>query len=466
MDSAQPRHLLALLSGALLLGALLTAPAAAIPLGSGGAPVAAPDFYTTATGDNLSVDAPGVLSNDSDPENDTLTAVKISSAGASGNLILYSDGSLEYEVATGFVGTDTFTYVANDGTQNSAPATISFEVTGGSVFGPTTYTNQNAFLAAINAQGWTVEQESFESPVWPRTPATAASVTNLDVTWTGNNGTSQVTTGTGPAIFGQYGFFQLPHGSYTTGTGCNTPGNCTDGWIATSDTGKFRAAGIWIHCNAGTAGIEAILDGTHVDFQGAGLPAGSTGFFGVIDASGFQTFEIHETEGKAEDASYIFADLFSFARAPEPLAIPYGCGVNPAGSLTILSGAPVLGTSIELGIDNPLATQSAGSLPLLGIAAAPAPGFPCGLVLPGLGMGGAGAPGEVLIDIGPAGGLLTLYGSAWTGTGSPASISAAIPADSALVGLSVYAQGLLLDLAPGAGVPLGLTEALQLRLGL
>ena len=40
--------------------------------------------------------------------------------------------------------------------------------------------------------------------------------------------------------------------------------------------------------------------------------------------------------------------------------VPYGCGVNPPGSLTTLSGKPQIGTTWTLGIDNPLGTQPSG----------------------------------------------------------------------------------------------------------
>jgi len=451
--------------------ALPIAPAGAAAVApSGGAPTALPDVYTTTTGDNLSVDDPGVLSNDSDPENDPLTAVLVSSAGASGNLILYDDGSLEYEVAPGFVGTDVFTYAAFDGTTQSAPATITFTVEPGGAGGQLAFTDQAAFLAAIAAKGWSASQESFEEPLWPRTPTTATSISNLGVTWTANNPTSGITTGTGPAIFGDYGFFQLPHGDYATGTACDVPGNCTDGWIASADTGRFVAAGIWIHCNAGKAGIELILDGdtaNPVDFGAESqLSTPSTRFFGVIDETGFDTWEVHDHEGKAEDQAYIFGDMFRFVVVPDATTQVFGCGVNPAGSLSVVSGAPAVGTTLVLGIDNPLGTQAAGALPALGLATAAAPGFPCGVVLPGLGMTAPGADGELLLDVAPPNPFLTLLGAPWSGPGSPAPIALVIPANPALLGLELIAQGVMIDAAPGAGVPIGFTEGRILTFGL
>jgi len=90
-------------------------------------PVAAGDAYGTVTGNPLSVAAPGVLANDSDPEDDPLTAELVSGV-ANGVLALNADGSFTYTPNAGFVGTDSFTYAANDGTCASARATVTIVV--------------------------------------------------------------------------------------------------------------------------------------------------------------------------------------------------------------------------------------------------------------------------------------------------------------------------------------------------
>ena len=91
------------------------------------APVANNDFYTVHVSDVLSVTAPGVLGNDSDANGDSLTAIKVSNP-TDGDLTFNSNGSFTYDPDTYFRGTDTFTYKANDGTDNSSPATVTIEV--------------------------------------------------------------------------------------------------------------------------------------------------------------------------------------------------------------------------------------------------------------------------------------------------------------------------------------------------
>jgi VCBS repeat-containing protein len=87
------------------------------------APVAAADAYTTAEDTTLTVAAPGVLANDSDPDNNPLSAVLVSGPSR-GTLTLNPDGSFTYTPATNHTGSDSFTYHASDGTLASELATV------------------------------------------------------------------------------------------------------------------------------------------------------------------------------------------------------------------------------------------------------------------------------------------------------------------------------------------------------
>ena len=78
-------------------------------------PVATDDAYTTDEGIPLSVPAPGVLANDSDPDGDPLTAVLVTPP-TNGTVTLNPNGSFTYTTTfNDFVGVDTFTYAADDG---------------------------------------------------------------------------------------------------------------------------------------------------------------------------------------------------------------------------------------------------------------------------------------------------------------------------------------------------------------
>ena len=88
------------------------------------APVANDDAYSTGQDTTLNVAAPGVLANDTDADSDALSAV-LDSEVSHGSLTLNSDGSFDYTPNLGFTGADSFTYHANDGTDDSNVATVS-----------------------------------------------------------------------------------------------------------------------------------------------------------------------------------------------------------------------------------------------------------------------------------------------------------------------------------------------------
>ena len=117
----------------------------------------------------------------------------------------------------------------------------------------------------------------------------------------------------------------------------------------------------------------------------------------------------------------------------------YGCGVNPADSLTRLNGSPQVGATLTLGVHNPLGTQSLGSAAFLGLSLYADPAFPCGTVYPGWGMQSAAAPGELLI----AAPVVSMLGAPWNGASVPFAV--VIPNNPGLVGLEFYAQGVIID---------------------
>ncbi|MBT7059158.1 MAG: DUF1566 domain-containing protein [Lentisphaerae bacterium] len=87
------------------------------------APAAGLDAYGVRTGEALTVDGPGVLCNDVDPEGSDLTAMLITDV-TDGILVLTADGAFTYTPNGDFTGTDSFTYSADDGENRSSPATV------------------------------------------------------------------------------------------------------------------------------------------------------------------------------------------------------------------------------------------------------------------------------------------------------------------------------------------------------
>ena len=205
----------------------------------------------------------------------------------------------------------------------------------------TTYTDETAYRIELLSLGYTTVTESFEDDAaWGavRTTVsggqmTARSITSQGVTWThnfpevsGNN----ITTGSGPARTGDYGFFALPHGNYLNGP-CAVPGHCSDGFIGSTPRGTLMyAVGGWLASNQAKIGVY-LDDGPLIGFGGVGL-TNAPAFFGVIDTDGFNQFKFQEQEGTKEDAKYVFSDDFTIALAPGT------CGENspPAAYFTMV----------------------------------------------------------------------------------------------------------------------------------
>jgi len=102
-------------------------------------PVAVDDTYSVGEDTVLNVAAPGVLDNDTDAESDPLTVsqvngltinVGVATATTSGGTVtVNANGSLRYVPALNYFGPDSFTYVANDGTDDGNTATVTIDVT-------------------------------------------------------------------------------------------------------------------------------------------------------------------------------------------------------------------------------------------------------------------------------------------------------------------------------------------------
>jgi VCBS repeat-containing protein len=92
------------------------------------APVAQPDAYATpGAGQPLTVDAPGVLANDSDPDVGDNISAQNASDPAQGSVSLNSDGAFTYTPDVGATGSDSFTYEASDGSETTQ-ATVTITI--------------------------------------------------------------------------------------------------------------------------------------------------------------------------------------------------------------------------------------------------------------------------------------------------------------------------------------------------
>ena len=100
------------------------------------APVAIDDHYQSSTPGPVTVPAPGLLANDSDPNGDPLAAKLQAVAPTQGSATVNADGSFTFVPAGLNAATRTFTYRATDGTNESNTATVS--ITSGRIDPPWT----------------------------------------------------------------------------------------------------------------------------------------------------------------------------------------------------------------------------------------------------------------------------------------------------------------------------------------
>ena len=91
-------------------------------------PVANDDVYSTSKNTELTIDAPGVLENDTDPNGDPLTVVSYDASSTEGTVVVNPDGSFTFIPAIDSLNTDTFTYIVSDGNGNTDTAMVSINI--------------------------------------------------------------------------------------------------------------------------------------------------------------------------------------------------------------------------------------------------------------------------------------------------------------------------------------------------
>ncbi len=106
----------------------LTSAAATVSILVNSRPIAVADTYSATEDTVLNVPAAtGVLQNDSDPDNEPITAVLVNNA-AHGVVVLNANGSFAYTPAANYNGADAFTYHAFDGSRSSPDVTVTINI--------------------------------------------------------------------------------------------------------------------------------------------------------------------------------------------------------------------------------------------------------------------------------------------------------------------------------------------------
>jgi len=116
-------------------------------------PIAVADSYTAYEDTELTVNAPGVLGNDSDPNGDSLSA-SLATGPAHGSVTVNSNGSFTYTSALNYNGADSFTYTVTDTCGGTATGTVNLTVT--AVNDPPSFTKGADQLVPMNSGAQTV----------------------------------------------------------------------------------------------------------------------------------------------------------------------------------------------------------------------------------------------------------------------------------------------------------------------
>jgi hypothetical protein len=158
-------------------------------------PAAAADSAAVNENETLTVAAPGVLANDTDPNGLPLSATVVNPP-AHGTLALNADGSFSYTPAAGYFGTDSFSYQANDGTVSSLPATVTITVNQVGTISGTVWDDMNASGTRVSSD-----------------PGLAGRTVFLDLNHNGQLDPGELSTTT--AADGTYTIKDVPPGTYS-----------------------------------------------------------------------------------------------------------------------------------------------------------------------------------------------------------------------------------------------------------
>ena len=192
------------------------------------------DAYTANENQALTIStASGVLANDILPNGETGT-VTLNTGPAHGTLSLNSDGSFNYTPATGYAGTDSFTYKVTDTNGQSAIATINLNVQAAAV------TATSDAYAANENQALTI--------------STASGILANDILPNGETGTVSVNTGPthGTLSLNNDGSF-----SYTPATGYAGADSFTYKVTDTNGQSAFATINLNVQAAAVTATTDA-----------------------------------------------------------------------------------------------------------------------------------------------------------------------------------------------------------------
>ncbi|MFA6135639.1 MAG: Ig-like domain-containing protein, partial [Phycisphaerae bacterium] len=335
------------------------------------APVGVADAYGVDEDGSLVVAAgAGVLANDTDVEDDALTAVLVADA-AHGDLTLNADGSFTYDPDADFNGEDTFTYKANDGTDDSAVTTVTLTVN--AVNDAPSFTKGadqtvDEDAAAQTVAGWatgisagpadeagqtlTFVVTNDNNALFSVQPAIAANGT-LTYTLAANaNGAATVTVkltddGGGTNESAEQTF------TITVNPVNDAPVGVADAYGVDEDGSLVVAAGAGVLANDTDVEDDALTAVLVADAAHGDLTLNADGSFTYdpdADFNGEDTFTYKANDG-TDDSAVTTVTLTVNAVNDAPVGVADAYGVDEDGSLVVAAGAGVLANDTDVDVD-------------------------------------------------------------------------------------------------------------------
>ena len=206
----------------------------------------------------------------------------------------------------------------------------------------------------------------------------------------------------------------------------------------------------------GVSGISLLENGLWVDELSVSLVAWDSGTDSgtTFTAGNFNTSPAEPIQLVTDVPSLASIPLATLTLTRRHSTIIFGGGLNPTESLFV-SGEPTLGSTVTITMDDPLSVMSTPSSTFIAVSMNRVATYPAGRVLPGLGLGGQTADGELFIGA-P---LERRFGDPYLG--SPVDHTIMIPNDPAAIGMTLYVQGVFYTPSK-----IGLTEAAEIVVGL
>ena len=214
-------------------------------------PMATADRYSTVTERTLSVSAPGVLSDDTDEDGNSLAVVETTTPPSNGTVTLVRNGSFRYTPEDGFTGQDSFTYRVSDGAGASDTAVVAIDVTAGARTvdgdedGDNDYATIGAALEAADGGRITVEPGTYAEQLTVEDNVTLVAPNGATLNGTGFDSAAAITIPVGSAATPSIAGFRIQN--YTTGVAAGG---------APSVSGSEGTAGSWVLRNVTIVGSD------------------------------------------------------------------------------------------------------------------------------------------------------------------------------------------------------------------